>query len=149
MRTALSLRRKRVDEPHTGDQLLATVPQSGADPEILHLRAQYAAEFEAAFHDTIRTLDARDRNLLHLHFIDGLTTDQIGLTYGVHGATAARWIGRARQTLFDGTKKVLADRLRLTHSEFHSLMGLLLSQLDVSIRHLLLAEESNHEDVFE
>ncbi len=137
VRAALSLRRKRVDEPHTDEQLLAHVPQSGADPEILHLRAHYAAEFETAFQDTVRHLTPRDRNLLHLHFVEGLTTDQIGLTYGVHGATAARWIGRTRQALFDGTKTLLADRLRLSPSEFQSLMALLLSQLDVSIRHLL------------
>lgn len=142
VRTALSSRRKRVDEPQPEEQLLARIPESGgADPEIVHLRAQYASEFEGAFHDTIRQLQPRDRNLLHLHFIDGLTTDQIGLTYGVHGATAARWIGRAREVLFEGTKTLLAERLRLTPSEFQSLMGLLLSQLDVSIRHLLADDE--------
>ena len=141
VRTALSMRRKRVDEPQTGERLLASVPESSDDPEIVHLRAKYAAEFEAAFQATIAQLEPRDRNVLHLHFLDGLTTDQIGLTYGVHGATAARWIGKARQTLFEGTKTLLADRLRLTHSEFQSLMGLLLSQLDVSIFRLLAASE--------
>lgn len=141
VRAALSLRRKRVDEPHTGEQMLERVAQGGADLEIVHLRARYAADFEAAFHDTIRALQPRDRNLLHLHFIDGLTTDQIGLTYGVHGATTARWIGKARQTLFEGTKALLSDRLNLSAAEFQSLMGLLLSQLDISIRHLLAAEE--------
>lgn len=138
VRAALSLRRKKVDEPKTGEELLARVPESGgADPEIVHLRARYASEFETAFSEAMQRLEMRERNLLYLHFVEGLTTDQIGLTYSVHGATAARWIGRARQQIFSMTKDILAARLNLSTAEFQSLVGLLLSQLDVSIRHLL------------
>ena len=45
------------------------------------------------------TLSAEDRTLLRQQIVDGLSIDAIGAAYGVHRATAARWLNRARGAL--------------------------------------------------
>jgi RNA polymerase sigma-70 factor (ECF subfamily) len=72
-----------------------------------------------------------------MHFVDGLTIDEIGALYQVHRATAARWISGARNTLLADTRARLTARLALTPSQFDSLMRLVRSELDLSLQRLV------------
>jgi RNA polymerase sigma-70 factor (ECF subfamily) len=110
---------------------------SSADPELQVIQARYAHEFAQAFTDAVAALEPRARTVLKLYVIDGLNIDRIGALYDVHRTTVARWIADTRAALFDDTRRRLAERLRLDASEFHSLLRVVRSQLDVSIRRLL------------
>jgi RNA polymerase sigma-70 factor (ECF subfamily) len=72
-----------------------------------------------------------------MHSLDGLNLDQIGAVHRVHRATVARWIAAARESLLERTRKGLEEKLQLQGSEFESLMGLVRSQLDLSIHSFL------------
>ena len=107
------------------------------DPDLEQIRARYAEPFKAAFGDALLALPPRDRNVLRLIYVEGLTAEQVGLAYGVHRVSVARWIGAIRSALFEGTRDTLAKRLALSHDELHSLTRMCLSQLDVSIERML------------
>ena len=107
------------------------------DLELAHLEATYAAEFKAAFHDALGRLQERERTLLRMHVLDHVGIDDLCKMHGVHRATAARWLARIRETLFAETRQGLRARLHLDEEELESLLGALLSRLDVSLERAL------------
>jgi RNA polymerase sigma-70 factor (ECF subfamily) len=75
--------------------------------------------------------------LLKYHYVDGFSIDKICAIYTVHRATAARWLGAAREALAVETHRLLGTRLGVSPSELRSIARLVESQLDLSIRRLL------------
>ena len=137
VRTALNLRGSgRREQPMTASQVAALAPPVD-DPALKYLKAQFADEFEAALARACASLTDRDRTILRLRFVDDLGIDQIGGLYGVHRATVARWIARIRDELFAATRTDLVARLKLSDSDFESLLGLARSQLDLSLSAVL------------
>jgi RNA polymerase sigma-70 factor, ECF subfamily len=140
VRHALMLRRgqQRQREVSTDDDWTGKLSQaSTGNPELDLVKRQHAAAFGAALRDAASALEPRLRGVLRMHFVDGLSIDEIGAAYGVHRATAARWIARARDELFAGTRTRLAERLSLSPSELDRMTALVQSQLDVSLSTLL------------
>lgn len=140
VRTALSMARKTnpaAGVPVTREILLA-VPDFTDDPELAHFRDRYKTEFKSAFEQAVAALEPRERNLLRLSLVDGLNIDQIGVVFGVHRATAARWIQKSIENVQSGTRERLVERLRMSEAELESLMGVLRSSLELSIQRLLV-----------
>ena len=77
------------------------------------------------------------RSVLKMSFVDGLSIDEIGTIYVVHRATAARWIQRACDEVFEKTRDLLAERLSLSPTELDRMNAMVRSQLDVSLSQLL------------
>jgi RNA polymerase sigma-70 factor (ECF subfamily) len=136
-RLAIDLLRRRGDLP-ADDEELAAMPALNDDPELAHLKDRYRGELAAAINEAAAGLSPRDRLLLKYHYVDGFTIDQIGPIYAIHRATAARWLGAARAALADATHALLGERLGLTGSQLRSIARLVESQLDLSIRRLLV-----------
>lgn len=140
-RVALMMRRSQQrqrevssdDDEWTG----ALVMISTNNPELELLKRQYASAFHAAFRDAVAELEPRQRSVLRMSFVEALSIDEIGAVYAVHRATAARWITRACDTLFDRTRKLLVERLSLSPTELDRMTALVRSQLDVSLSQLL------------
>lgn len=140
-RTALMMRRSQQrarEVSHDDDDwahALALI--STNNPEMELLKRQYAEAFSKALRDAVSSLEPRQRTVLRMSFVDGLSIDEIGAVYAVHRATAARWIQRACDTLFDTTRDLLSKRLALSPSELDRMTSLVRSQLDVSLSQLL------------
>jgi RNA polymerase sigma-70 factor (ECF subfamily) len=143
VRTALSLRRRGGREDHADDRALESVASSGPDPELDYLRLRSGADFRASFQDALQALQPRDRTLLRLYYLDGLGVERIGSVYGVHASTASRWLQGVREALLQETRRLLAERLKLTGSEVESLLGMVRSGLDVSLRRILSPAEKD------
>jgi RNA polymerase sigma-70 factor (ECF subfamily) len=128
----------------TDDAELAALGGDTGDPELEHLKRQSLAEFRAAFGEALARLNPRDRNLLRFHYLEGVTTEQVGSLYHVHRATAVRWIAAARESLVSLTRAELTQRLRLSPNQFDSLMKGIESRLDMSLGGLLgkISDES-------
>jgi RNA polymerase sigma-70 factor (ECF subfamily) len=107
------------------------------DPELAQIRARYAGPFREAFRDALASLSPRERNVLRLVYVEGLTVEQAGAAYGVHRVSVSRWLGQTRQTLLERTRALLAKRLALGASELASVTRMCLSQIDVSLDRLL------------
>lgn len=144
IRTGLSLLREtKRAQKYEGDgwaEALA-LPDVG-DVEIDLVKRSYREPFVRGLIEACQALPARDRTILRMHFVDGLNIDQIGVVYGVHRATVARWIAKSRTALLDGTRQYLSVHLALPTGEFSSLDRLVRSQLDVSLGALFPEDES-------
>ncbi|ATB49169.1 sigma-70 family RNA polymerase sigma factor [Corallococcus macrosporus] len=136
---ARDLVRQRAGRVRSDDSGLALLVEPGDDPELAYLKTTYRAEFNAAFAQALDTLGARERNLLRLKYLDGLSIDQLGALYGVHRSSAARYVRAAQDALVEATRRRLSEQLRLTGSQLDSILRLISSQLDVSLGRLLRA----------
>ncbi len=116
-----------VDRPL--DEALGAV----SDPMLSQLKAEYRAEFATALHEAIADLSAEDRTLLRQQIVEQLSIDAIGAAFGVHRATAARWLLRARGALVTATRDRLASRLAMPVDQIDSVIRLVQSQLDASV----------------
>jgi len=103
------------------DEALET-PDAQVDPETGYLRSVYSAEFGTSLLRAIKSLSSRDRALLRKHHVDGWTVDDLGKHYGVHRATAADWLVRARQAVARDVRKDMAERLSLCSRELESVL---------------------------
>ena len=140
IRTALRLKKaERRAPPDEGDPLLGK-----GDPELDYLKLRYRGACEEAFRGALATLSSRERLYLRLHYVEGLSLDRIASLYRVHRATIARRLAAHRDKLHDQTRARLREVLQLRDSEFESLLGLVRSQLAVSLRGALAAESPPH-----
>ncbi len=137
VRTLQDLTRARHRHVESTDEALADIPAAGQEAEVAFMKGRYGPEFKAAFHDALATVSPRDRNLLRLHYVDGISPDEIGRLYRAHRTTVWRWITGCRQELFLATRRLLAERVPMAESELSSLMEVVRSQLDVSISRVL------------
>jgi RNA polymerase sigma-70 factor, ECF subfamily len=106
------------------------------DPELEVLRDRYREQVRIAFAGALAALSDRERNLLRQYHIDGLTIDQLGALYRVNRGTAARWVVAARSAVLDGTRQRLTSELGVSTGEVDSIIRLVRSQLDISLRDL-------------
>ena len=134
---ALDWQRQRSGQLQAEDADLSVLMAPGDDPELAYLKTTYRTEFNASFASALAALEPRQRNFLRLKYLDGLSIDQLGALYGVHRSTAARWVVGAQEALLQQTRRLLTERLRLTHSQLDSVLRLISSQLDVNLSRLL------------
>jgi RNA polymerase sigma-70 factor (ECF subfamily) len=130
------LRRTRREAAVDDDTALHSLVTPG-DAELDHAKAHYVAEFKQAFTAALRSLSPRDQTVLRQHVIDGLTIDQLGALYHVHRATAARNLERARQAVLEATRRQFASALRVRPSELDSILRLIRSRIEVTLRWLV------------
>jgi RNA polymerase sigma-70 factor (ECF subfamily) len=128
-------RRKGVDRLDTGEAAL--MADRDDDPETAYLKAHYQREFKQAFAAALTELGDRERRALRYSIVERLSIDEIARLDGVHRATAARDVARARALLAEKTRGLLQTRLRVEPSQLDSILRLVTSQLDVSVRRLL------------
>lgn len=138
-RTGLSLLRGERKHAHVDDALADALPV-GSDPELDYLRTRYRADFRKAFQEAIASLTQRERMILRLHLVSGLSHEKIGAFYQVNQSTASRWIAKAREAIAREAERLLRERLNLNTSEFCSLAQLVGSQLDLSLSRWLVDE---------
>lgn len=131
----LGRRKDRAREAPAGDDDLQLLEPSDLALDIV--KAEYRAAVAKALHQAARQLEIGDRHLLRQHLVGGLSIDQIGAVLGIHRATAARRISKAREQLASRTRALLSSELQINDDELAEVFGLVLSKLDLSIGKLL------------
>ena len=119
------------------DVTIESLVSGETNPEIQVAIENARPQFQAALGAALDSLPERDRTLLRLCFVDGLTIDRIGSMYGVHRATAARWIASIREGILKSVQTVIMRDFGMRASEFESLAFLLRSELQLSLLRVL------------
>jgi len=134
LREAVRTRQRDAREPAVEDDaLVALADRSAAAIQPALDKERYRDAFRAAFRSALAELAPRDRNLLRMHVIDGLTIDQIGALQGVHRATAARWIERAREAISRSVRRDLMRQLGADPFETEELLQWVQSRIELSL----------------
>lgn len=142
VRMALNFREQaRADRLVPAPELDEAQHPASPDPELSFLKSQYRREVEQALRDALAGLGTDERNVLRLYFLDRLSIDRIAAVYGVHRATAARWVTRGREALLRGTQALLERQLKVERAEVDSILGLVRSQLELSMSGLFRGPE--------
>jgi RNA polymerase sigma-70 factor (ECF subfamily) len=119
--------------PSADRQLEELLGANADDPVLERLKSEYRAQFATSLREAIAELEAEDRTLLRQQIVDKLSIDELGAAYGVHRATAARWLTRARGALVSATRRRLAAKLEMPVEEIDSVIRLVQSRLDASV----------------
>jgi RNA polymerase sigma-70 factor (ECF subfamily) len=132
-RNALRGRRSARPLEERGIELRSPAP----DPEMQFFKEHYHREFRGAFEMTLSSLSSRERNILKLYYLEGLSSRAIGDVYGVTGATVRFWLKKWREAILADTQRLLRERLGVDASDIESLMMMVRSQFNISISRLL------------
>ena len=108
-----------------------------ADPELAFVKEHAQALFTDAFTRVLGGLDANERTILRLHYIEGLTMDQLARLYKTPRSTIARRVAEARQQILVATETLLRDERRLSPSSVASVIRQARSRLEVTMTRLL------------
>lgn len=133
IRLALRSSRRKGSRSEVGDDEAIVGRESGVDEEQVILKDDQRRAFRDALRAAVAALPADDVMRLRLHYIDGLSLDDLARLEGVHRATVARWLSKAREAILAGTKEGLREG-RLTESECVSLLGIAQSRFEWSLR---------------
>ncbi|MEO8800584.1 MAG: sigma-70 family RNA polymerase sigma factor, partial [Polyangiaceae bacterium] len=133
--TRIALRAsKKAKREVPDDDAIDIADGAAADPELMLLKAKYRAHFHEAVKVAIENMPASDAMLLRQHFVDGLGIDQLGKLYDIHRATAARRLQSSREALVDAIRVEFKKSARLADSEAESVLRLVRSSLDITLR---------------
>jgi RNA polymerase sigma-70 factor (ECF subfamily) len=132
-RIAVSLLRRENKYVMCEDEALARSVGVSDGLDLALIRQTYEGSFKTALKAAFSALSERQRTMLRLHYVDRVTGDELAKMYRVHRATVTRWLAEARQRLASETRDRVMREAGVTESDFHSLMGVLLSRLDLSM----------------
>lgn len=110
---------------------------SPEDPERGLARADSRQALTESLQAALARLTERERALLRMHHIHGLTMDRLATMYGEPRSSVARRVVQARERLLKLTRLELSSRLKLEDRELESLLGWVGSRLDVSLHRLM------------
>lgn len=136
VRKSLALRRRAGRESAAPDEVLVALvdrASTAVEADLAACKERYREHFRRAFRRALAALEPKARTLLRLHAIDGLTIDELGALEGVHRATAARRLERARDQLFADTRAELMAELGTGRLEADSVLRWVKSCLDLSL----------------
>jgi RNA polymerase sigma-70 factor (ECF subfamily) len=134
LRTALDLRKREGDvrEASEDDAVWAE-----SHPELGYIKEHYRSDFRAIFQSVLASLPSPERRLLRMHFVDGLSMSQIGAIEKLDKSNVSRRLQAIRATVLQKTREGLQQRLGIDEAELDSLIGVMHSQLDVSLERFL------------
>lgn len=133
-RIAHNARRNRSDHADALPQRFEDRLADELDPELDYLKAHYRAAFRVALATVLAELSARERTLLRMQVVDGLSATGVATIFRVHRATAKRWLAEVRERVLSGTRARLMGELGVDLRELDSIMRMIESNLAVSVR---------------
>lgn len=132
VREALALNRQ--SERNSGDAEAALEAQMPwADREISLFKQIYSEPVSRAFAQACSELEAQDRALLRLHYVEGVTTANLATMFGISRATLIRRLAAARESLVERVRLALRHAVGVADQDFDSVLRLVKSQIDLRL----------------
>ena len=137
IRVAISFGRAETAELRLREKAIAEA--AGPSPEILYMKGEVRRELEVAVQEALQRLEHRERLVLRLYLVGGMTLAAIGKALGVTQQTVSRWLQKARDSVLADVERMLVERLKVPSDDVTSMIRFVASQLDISISRLLAA----------
>ena len=118
---------------HSAEPDSLRLASEGLDPEVVLLKRDGTAAFRKAFDDVIASLPDDERSVLKLHYLDGLTLDEVARAFRTSRATAARLVLQARERIATRFERRLRELHGKNAPNMESLLALVESQLGSSM----------------
>ena len=138
IRIAISLNRS--DSAERKLRAKAAAEAVGVSPEDLVMRAELRRAIEPAVGEALDRLEGRDRLILRLYLVGGMSTHAIGASLGLSQQAVSKRIANVRDALLEDIRRTVSGQLKISEDEFSSLMRVVASQLDVNISRVLRRE---------
>jgi RNA polymerase sigma-70 factor (ECF subfamily) len=120
-------------EKLVAEDSLANELADSCDQELALLRTHYSGLFRDALASALRELPAKDRMLLQLSLVGGISTVRIGKMYGVNQSTISRQLQRAASKTFDIVRLKLRSELGILSEEVESLLAIVRSHIEMTL----------------
>jgi DNA-binding transcriptional regulator LsrR (DeoR family) len=101
------------------------------------MKGELRIAFESAVTDALGRLNPRERLVLRLFLVSGMTLEAIGKSLGVTRQAVSKTIARARDGIVSDVRISVEKSLKITKEDLSSLLRFVASQLDVSISRVL------------
>jgi RNA polymerase sigma-70 factor (ECF subfamily) len=131
MRVAIAFGRAESAERQLREKAIAEA--AGVDPDALMGRRDVRSAFERAVTESLARLNPRERLVLKLYLVSGMTIDAIGKSLGVTRQAVSKTLARAREQIIEEVQKSVQHDLKMTNEELTSILRFVASQLDLSI----------------
>jgi len=131
MRIAITIGRAESAERRLRDKAIAEA--SGVDPGRMLGDGDLREAFEVAVAEALARLKPRERLVLKLYLVSGMTLEAIGKSLGVTRQAVTKTLAHARETIVHEVGASVRARLKLSKDDLASLLRYVASQLDVSI----------------
>jgi RNA polymerase sigma-70 factor len=135
MRIAISFGRTESAERRLREKAIAEA--SGVDPEALFSKGDLRDAFQSAVIEALAALKPRERLVMKLFLVSGMTLDEIGKSLGITRQAVSKTLARARETIVERVQASVQQTLKMTKEDLTSVLRYVASQLDVSISRVL------------
>jgi RNA polymerase sigma-70 factor (ECF subfamily) len=135
MRVAIAFGRTESAERRLREKAIAEA--SGVDPEALFSKRDLRDAFETAVTEALAALKPRERLVMKLFLVSGMTLDAIGKSLGITRQAVSKTLARARETIVARVEPSVQQTLQMTKEDLTSVLRYVASQLDVSISRVL------------
>lgn len=130
------LNREQAPRPPASDSALGALPDA-LDWESAVLRVDQQVQFREAFRQAIGSLTVRQRAILRLNLLDGLSIDELAPLYGAHRSSVARWLAEAKVALEQQTRRKMGELLKLDEHEIDRVLSAAQSGFQLSLNRAL------------
>ncbi|MBL8922580.1 MAG: sigma-70 family RNA polymerase sigma factor [Myxococcaceae bacterium] len=94
-----------------------------------------------ALQAALEVLEPKERTLLRMRFVDGVSTEELGRMFQVHRTTAQRWIEAAQAKIMAAMRARLAHEARLKDGEIDALVGEVAQSISLRLSQVLRRDE--------
>jgi RNA polymerase sigma-70 factor (ECF subfamily) len=136
VRLALNAQRGRRHDDLGDDE-----PSLVLDPELALVKASSQKLFQEAFAAVLANLEPKQRTLLRLHYVEGMTMDQLARMFQTSRSSIARRVDEVRVRILEATAARLRDEHHLSPSEVQSMIASAGSRMQLTLGKILPASK--------
>ena len=127
IRVAVSMGRAETAEMRLRQKAAADATGAG-NAELQLMKHELRAELEAAVGEALARLPDRERLVLRLYLVSGMTLEAIGKTFDVTHSTVSRWLTHARESMLADVQSSLGERLKVANADLASFARMVMSR---------------------
>jgi RNA polymerase sigma-70 factor len=136
-RSQLNRMRGKKREVLTGDHSILDALAIPIIPGLEPNKGRFRSALKTALGTALASLEAQDKLLLRMAYVEGVRLEGLGRALDVSRATAHRRLTKAREALAIGVEESMSEELSIPKEKLSSIRRLVQSQVSISLGRLL------------